>query len=245
MSISLRQKYAAELFGTFALVLVGLGSAVLAGDQIGNLGIALAFGFTLLTMVYAIGDISGCHINPAVTVGVLAVGKIPVKEAVVYIIMQCLGAILAAGALLAIAMGNPEYSLAANGLGANGYGALSPGGYSLLSGFIIEVLMTALFVFVILAVTSIEDLKQFAGLAIGMALTMVILASLQVTGAAINPARSLGPAIFVGGEALVQLWLFWVAPILGAILAAVLWQHILAVRAPRAVAIGTAAQSRT
>ncbi|MDI6876265.1 MAG: MIP family channel protein [Methanomicrobiales archaeon] len=245
MSVRLNQKYTAEMFGTFALVLVGLGSAVLGGSQVGNLGIALAFGLTLMTMVYAIGDISGCHVNPAVTVGVLAAGKIPLKEAVAYIVMQCLGALLGAGALLVIAMGNPDYSLAVDGLGANGYGALSPGGYSLLSGFLVEVLMTGLFVFVILSVTCIDELKRFAGLAIGMALTMVILAALQVTGAAINPARSLGPAVFVGGEALMQLWLFWVAPILGAVFAVVVWRYLMAVRATRPIAVATAAQSRT
>ncbi|RXE57058.1 porin [Methanoculleus taiwanensis] len=237
------KKYGAELFGTFALVLIGVGSAVLAGDEVGYLGIAFAFGLVLLSMVYAIGDISGCHVNPAVTIGVLALGRMPVREAIVYIIVQCIGAIIAAGVVLAIATGTPAYSLAADGLGQNGYGEASPGGYSLEAAFISEVVMTALFVFVILAATSIEKLKGFAGLAIGMALAMVHIATIPVDSTSVNPARSLGPALFAGGEALAQLWVFWVAPILGAILAAIIWRSLMEYRTTRPVAVAEAARN--
>jgi aquaporin Z len=237
------KKYAAEMFGTFALVLIGVGSAVLAGSVVGNLGVALAFGLVLLVMAYAIGDISGCHVNPAVTVGVLMAGKMPGREAVVYIVAQCIGAILGAGVILAIAMGSPDYSLAVDGLGQNGYGAFSPGGYSLAAGFLAEVVMTLMFVFVILAVTGITELKTFAALPIGFALSMVHLVLIPVTNASVNPARSLGPAVFVGGEALMQLWLFWVAPLIGAILAAVLWRYILVTGVTRPVAVGKAAST--
>jgi len=236
------KKYAAELFGTFALVLIGVGSAVIAGSKVGNLGVALAFGLVLLTMVYAIGNVSGCHVNPAVTVGVLTAGKMPAREAIIYIVAQCVGAIIGAGVVLAIALGNPDYSLAVNGLGQNGYGAFSPGGYSLASGFVVEVVMTMMFVFVILAVTGIAELKSFAALPIGLALAMVHIVMIPVTNASVNPARSLGPAVFVGGEALMQLWLFWVAPIIGAVLAALVWRYILAPGGARPVAVGEAAR---
>ncbi|MDK2889754.1 MAG: aquaporin [Methanoculleus sp.] len=237
------KKYVAEMFGTFALVLIGVGSAVLAGPVVGNLGVALAFGLVLLAMVYAIGGVSGCHVNPAVTVGVLTAGKMPAREALIYIVVQCIGAIIAAGVILAIAVGNPSYSLAVDGLGQNGYGALSPGGYSLASGFLVEVVMTLLFVFVILAVTGIEELKTFAALPIGLALSMVHIVMIPVTNASVNPARSLGPAVFVGGEALMQLWLFWVAPIIGAVLAAVLWRYILVAGITRPVAVAKPAKT--
>jgi aquaporin Z len=194
-------------------------------------------------MVYAIGDVSGCHVNPAVTVGVLTAGKMPVREAIIYIVAQCIGAIIGAGVILAIAMGNPDYSLAVNGLGQNGYGAFSPGGYSLASAFLIEVLMTLLFVFVILTVTGIAELKSFAALPIGLTLAMVHIVMIPVTNASVNPARSLGPAVFVGGEALMQLWLFWAAPLLGAVLAALLWRYILAPGGDRPVAVGEAAKA--
>ena len=158
---------------------------------------------------------------------------------------MCIGAIIAAGVILSIAVGNPSYSLAVDGLGQNGYGALSPGGYSLASGFMVEVVMTLLFVFVIMAVTGIEELRRFAALPIGLALSMVRIVMIAVTNASVNPARSLGPAVFVGGEALMQLWLFWVAPILGAVFAVVVWRYLMAVRATRPIAVATAAQSRT
>ena len=237
------KKYAAEMFGTFALVLVGVGSAVIAGSVVGNLGVALAFGLVLLVLAYAIGDVSGCHVNPAVTVGVLAAGKMPAREAIIYIVAQCIGAIIGAGVILGIAVGNPDYSLAVNGLGQNGYGAFSPGGYSLAAGFLAEVVMTLMFVFVILAVTGIGELKRFAALPIGFALAMVHIFLIPVTNASVNPARSLGPAVFVGGEALGQLWLFWVAPLIGAVLAAFLWRYLLATGVTRPVAVGSAAST--
>ena len=237
------KKYAAEMFGTFALVLIGVGSAVIAGSVVGNLGVALAFGLVLLVLAYAIGDVSGCHVNPAVTVGVLMAGKMPAREAIIYIVAQCIGAIIGAGVILAIAVGNPDYSLAVNGLGQNGYGAFSPGGYSLAAGFLAEVVMTLMFVFVILAVTGIGELKRFAALPIGFALAMVHIFLIPVTNASVNPARSLGPAVFVGGEALGQLWLFWVAPLIGAVLAAFLWRYLLATGVTRPVAVGKAAST--
>ena len=163
-------------------------------------------------------------------------------EAIIYIVAQCVGAIIGAGVVLAIALGNPDYSLAVNGLGQNGYGAFSPGGYSLAAGFVVEVVMTMLFVFVILAVTGIAELKSFAALPIGLALTMVHIVLIPVTNASVNPARSLGPAVFVGGEALAQLWLFWVAPIIGAVLAALVWRYILAPGGARPVAVAEAAR---
>jgi aquaporin Z len=220
------KKYLAELAGTFALVLIGCGSAVIAGQYIGFLGIAFAFGLTVLAMVYAIGNISGCHINPAVTVGMLVAGKIKGKDAAFYIVFQCIGAIIAAGILLAVATGKADYSLAVNGLGQNGYGLHSPGGYSLISSFIAEVVLTALFLFVILGSTSERAPKGFAGLSIGLSLVLIHLWGIPVTGTSVNPARSLGPAVFVGGAALSELWLFIVAPIIGGILAALLWKYV-------------------
>jgi len=240
------RKYVAELIGTFALVFIGCGSAVIAGKSvatlfddagaaltsfkmgghIGLLGISLAFGLTVLVMVYAIGHISGCHINPAITLSMLVAGKIKSKDAVFYIIMQCVGAILAAGALYAIASGQDGYSLAGNGLGQNGYENLSPGGYSLVSCFVAEVVLTALFLFVIFGVTSKDAPKGFAGIPIGFSLVIIHLIGIPITGTSVNPARSLGPALLVGGERLSQLWLFLIAPIVGGILAAVLWKYV-------------------
>jgi aquaporin Z len=218
------RKYAAELIGTFALVLIGCGSAVIAGQYIGFLGISFAFGLTVLAMVYAIGNISGCHINPAITIAMLVAGKIKLRDAAVYIIVQSVGAIIAAGVLLAIATDQAGYSLAANGLGQNSYG--SPGGYSLVACFIAEVVLTALFIFVIFGSTSKNAPVGFAGISIGLSLVLIHLVGIPITGTSVNPARSLGPAVFVRGEALSQLWLFWVAPILGGILAALAWKYI-------------------
>lgn len=220
------KKYCAELIGTFALVLVGCGSAVLAGSQIGYLGIAFAFGLTVLAMVYAIGNISGCHINPAITIAMLVAGKIKGKDAIFYIVFQCIGAIIAAGILLAIASGNPDYSLAVNGLGQNGYGSHSPAGYPLVSAFVAELILTMLFLLVIFGSTHERAPKGFAGLSIGLSLVLIHLIGIPITGTSVNPARSLGPAVFVGGEALSQLWLFIVAPIVGGILAAFIWKYI-------------------
>lgn len=218
------RKYAAELIGTFALVLIGCGSAVIAGQYIGFLGISFAFGLTVLAMVYAIGNISGCHINPAITIAMLVAGKIKSRDAAVYIIVQSVGAIIAAGILLVIATGRAGYSLAVNGLGQNSYGSL--GGYSLVAGFIAEVVLTALFLFVIFGSTSKNAPAGFAGISIGLSLVLIHLVGIPITGTSVNPARSLGPAIFVRGEALSQLWLFWVAPILGGVLAALAWKYI-------------------
>jgi aquaporin Z len=220
------KKYVAELIGTFALVLIGCGSAVIAGEYIGFLGISFAFGLTVLVMVYAIGNISGCHINPAITVAMLVAGKMKSKDAMAYIIVQCIGAIIAAGVLFVIASGQADYSLTANGLGQNGYGTLSPGGYSLVACFIAEIVLTGLFLFVIFGSTSKDAPKGFAGVSIGFSLILIHLVGIPITGTSVNPARSLGPAIFVGGETLSQLWLFWVAPVIGGILAAIVWKYI-------------------
>jgi aquaporin Z len=218
--------YLAELLGTATLVLVGCGSAVIAGKQIGFLGISFAFGLTVLAMVYAIGNISGCHINPAITVAMLVAGKIKAKRAGFYIIAQCLGAIIGAGILWWIASGNADFTLVVNGLGQNGYGAHSPGGYSLLASFIAEVVLTFIFLIVIFGSTSKDAPKGFAGLSIGLTLVLIHIVGIPITGTSVNPARSLGPAVFVGGAALSQLWLFIVAPIIGAVLAALLWKYV-------------------
>ena len=224
------KKYLAELIGTFSLVLFGCGSAVIAGNMavgpagIGLLGISIAFGFAVVAMAYAIGGISGCHINPAVTIGVLTAGKMEVKDAIGYIISQCIGAILGAGVLYIIAFGKPGFELPEWGLGANGWGEGYLAGYNTASAFIIETVMTFLFVFVILGTTSKFGNGAMAGLAIGVTLMLIHLVTIPVTGTSVNPARSLGPAIFSGGKALAQLWLFFVAPIIGAILAAVVWK---------------------
>lgn len=220
------RKYIAELIGTFALVLVGCGSAVIAGKYVGFLGISFAFGLTVLAMVYAIGRISGCHINPAISLAMLVAGKMEWKDTVFYIIAQCIGAISAAGVLLAIAIGTTDYSLAVNGLGQNGYGVYSPGGYSLVACLIAEIVLTALFLFVIFGSTSKKAPEGFAGVAIGLTLVLIHIVGIPITGTSVNPARSLGPAVFVGGAALSQLWLFIVAPFIGGILAGVLWRYV-------------------
>jgi aquaporin Z len=219
------KKYLAELIGTLVLVLIGCGSAVIAGGHIGFAGIAVAFGLAVLAMVYAIGNISGCHINPAITIAMLVAGKIKGKDAVFYVIAQCLGAIMGAGILWAIASGNPDFSLAAAGLGQNGYGSHSPANYSLLSCFIAEVVLTAVFLFVVFGSTHQNAPKGFAGISIGLSLAFIHLVGIPITGTSVNPARSLGPAVFVGGDALAQLWLFIVAPILGGIIAAIIWKY--------------------
>jgi aquaporin Z len=224
------KKYAAEFIGTFSLVLFGCGSAVIAGNMavgpagIGLLGISIAFGFAVVAMAYAIGGISGCHINPAVTIGVLVAGKIEVKDAIGYIISQCLGAILGAAVLYLIAVGRPGFVMPEWGLGANGWGEGYLGEYNTLSAFIIEAVMTFLFIFVILGTTSKFGNGAMAGLAIGVTLMLIHLVTIPVTGTSVNPARSLGPAVFSGGAALSQLWLFFVAPIFGAIIAALVWK---------------------
>ena len=221
------KKYLAEFIGTFSLVFIGCGSAVIAGYNIGYLGISFAFGLTLLIMVYTIGGISGCHINPAVSIAMLIAGKIKSKDTVLYIIMQCLGAVVAAGVLLVIASGQPSYSLELNGLGQNGYGDLSPAGYSLLACFIAELVLTFLFLLVIFGSTSKKIPAGFAGIPIGFSLVIIHIVGIPITGTSVNPARSFGPAILVGGETLGQLWLFWIAPIIGCIIAAIIWRYVL------------------
>ncbi len=224
------KKYIAELIGTFSLVFFGCGSAIFAGNLqvgpagIGLLGISIAFGFTVVAMAYAIGGISGCHVNPAVTIGVLVAGKMEVKDAIGYIISQCIGAIFGAAVLYLIRSGQPGWEMGEWALGSNGWGEGYLGGYNTLSAFLIETVMTFLFLFVILAVTSKFGNGTMAGLAIGVTLMLIHLVTIPVTGTSVNPARSLGPAIFAGGKAFAQLWLFFIAPILGAVLAALAWK---------------------
>jgi len=225
--MSLSKKMGAEFIGTFWLVFGGTGSAVLAAAfpevGIGLLGVSLAFGLTVLTMVYAVGNISGGHFNPAVSVGLWAGGKFDIKDLGPYIIAQVLGAIAGSGLLYYIASGQAGFSLS-DGFAANGYGEHSPGGYSLGSGFAMEVVMTFMFLFIILGAISKKAPAGFAGIAIGLALTLIHLVSIPVTNTSVNPARSTGPAIFVGDWALGQLWLFWIAPIIGALIAGYLWK---------------------
>jgi aquaporin Z len=217
-------KYFAEFVGTFVLVFASCGSAVLAGDKIGFLGVALAFGLSLLTMVYAIGPISGCHINPAVTVGILVTRKMDAKYASGYIVAQILGAIVASALLLLIVKGAPTgYDPAVAGFAANGYGDHSPGHYNLLSAFLVEIVLTFFLVFTVLGATDIKAPVGFAGIAIGFVLTLIHLVGIPVTNTSVNPARSIGPAVFVGGWALSQLWLFIIAPLIGAVIAAVVY----------------------
>ena len=217
----LSKRVAAEFFGTFWLVFGGCGSAVLAAAfpqlGIGFAGVALAFGLTVLTMAFAIGHVSGCHLNPAVSIGLVVGRRFAVTELIPYIIAQVLGAMTGSGVLYLIASGKPGFSLA-GGFASNGYGEHSPGGYSLLACFVAEVVLTAFFLLVILGATDARAPKGFAPIAIGLCLTLIHLISIPVTNTSVNPARSTGPAIFVGGWAVSQLWLFWVAPILGAML---------------------------
>jgi len=228
------KKYGAEFFGTFWLVLGGCGSAVLAAAfpdvGIGLLGVAFAFGLTVLTMAYAIGHISGCHLNPAVSIGLWAGGRFSANELVPYIVAQVLGATVAAFLLYFIASGQEGFTLAANSLAVNGYGDLSPGKYSMLAGLVTEVVMTAAFLFIILGATDKRASAASAGLAIGLALTLIHLISIPVTNTSVNPARSTGPALALlmdgHGQALGQLWLFWLAPIIGAVLGARIYRFI-------------------
>jgi aquaporin Z len=222
-------RYAAELIGTFWLVLGGCGSAVIAAGfpdvGIGLLGVALAFGLTVLTMAFAIGHISGCHLNPAVTIGLWAGGRFPARDVLPYIVAQVVGAIAAGGVLYVIASGATGFDVA-NGFASNGYGAHSPGGYPLLSALVTEVVMTAFFLIIIMGATSRRAPAGFAPIAIGLGLTLIHLISIPVTNTSVNPARSTGVAVFVGDWAVAQLWLFWIAPIVGGILGALLYQAI-------------------
>ena len=225
--MNLKVRMAAEFIGTFWLVLGGCGSAVLAaafpGVGIGLLGVSLAFGLTVLTMAYAIGHISGCHLNPAVTLGLSVSGRFSASEVLPYWIAQVLGAIAAAALLYLIASGKAGFELA-GGLASNGYADHSPGRYSLTAGFVTELTMTFMFLMIILGATDRRAPQGFAPLAIGLALTLIHLISIPVTNTSVNPARSTGPALIVGGWALQQLWLFWVAPLLGAGLAGVVYR---------------------
>jgi len=220
--MSIYKRAGAELLGTFWLVFGGCGSAVLAAafpkGGIGLLGVALAFGLTLLTMAYAIGHISGCHLNPAVTLGLWTAKRIPKNDVLPYIVAQLLGAIAAAAVLWLIASGKAGFKLS-GGLAANGYAKHSPGGYSLLSGLVSELVMTFMFLMIILGSTDKNAPQGLAPIAMGLGLTLIHLVSIPVTNTSVNPARSTGPALFVGGWALAQLWLFWVAPIAGAVAA--------------------------
>ena len=221
------RRFTAELFGTFVLVFGGVGSAVLAGDKIGNVGIALAFGLCLLVMVYTIGPISGCHINPAVTFGMVVARKIGAGDAAFYVLAQCMGAMIASGFIFVLISGAiPGYDPRILGMGANGFGAHSPGHFSLLACFLAETALTALLVFTVLGATDVKAPPGFAGIAIGGVLSLIHLIGIPLTNTSVNPARSLGPAILVGGWALQQLWLFVIAPLLGAVAAAAIYAFI-------------------
>ena len=227
---SMTKKGVAEFLGTFWLVLGGCGSAVLAAAfpevGIGLLGVALAFGLTVLTMAYAIGHISGCHLNPAVTVGLWAGGRFDAREMPLYVVAQLLGAIAAAYTLYSIASGQPGFVLEPNGLAVNGVEAHSPGGYSIQAGIITEIVMTAFFLLIIMGSTHSSAPAGFAPLAIGLGLTLIHLISIPVTNTSVNPARSTGPALVVGGLALQQLWIFWVAPIVGGVIGGGLYRWL-------------------
>ena len=211
------QKFVAEFIGTLTLVLFGCGAAVLGGEHVGQLGIALAFGFAIVAMAYGIGSISGCHVNPAVSLGMFVAGRMSARQMVVHWIAQFLGALVGAGILAAIAG-------TAGGLGQNGWGPGYGGGFSMQAALIFEVVMTALFVIVILGSTSAGAPAGFAGLAIGITLAAIHIVGIQVTGVSVNPARSFGPAVLVGGQALAQLWLFIVAPLVGALIGGALYR---------------------
>ncbi len=223
-------KYIAECFGTFWLVLGGCGSAVLAAGfpevGIGLLGVSLAFGLTVLTMAYAIGHISGCHLNPAVSIGLYAGGRFPASELLPYIIAQVVGDIIAGGVLYVIASGQVGFDVVASGFAANGFGEHSPGKYSLAAALVTEVVMTMMFLIVILGATDKRAPAGFAPIAIGLCLTLIHLISIPVTNTSVNPARSTGVAVFVGDWATSQLWLFWIAPIVGAVLGAIAYKLI-------------------
>ena len=228
--MNLGKRLAAEFFGTFWLVMGGCGSAVLAAAfpqlGIGFAGVALAFGLTVLTMIYAVGHISGAHFNPAVTVGLYAGGRFPARDVIPYVVAQVIGAIASAAVLYVIASGKPGFDAAASGFASDGFGAHSPGGYSMAAGAVCELVMTGFFVFIIMGSTHKSAPAGFAGIAIGLALTLIHLISIPVTNTSVNPARSTGVALFVGGWAVQQLWLFWLAPIMGAVLGARVYRLI-------------------
>lgn len=216
--------YIAEIIGTATLVLFGCGSAVFSGSAIGIVGISLSFGIVIVGMAYAIGPISGCHINPAVSVGAYVAGRLSGKKLFGYVVAQSLGAIMGAALVYAIALGDPNYKLALNGLGQNGFGAGYQAGYNLESAFLFEAIATFLFLIVFLGSTSSAAPRKFAGLAIGFFLVVIHLVGIRITGVSVNPARSLGPALFVGGQAISQLWLFIVAPLIGSAFAGLMFR---------------------
>lgn len=224
-------KYMAELFGTFWLVLGGCGSAVLAAGfpdvGIGLLGVSLAFGLTVLTMAFAIGHISGCHLNPAITIGLWAGGRFEAKDVVPYIIAQVIGGVIAGGILYVIATGQAGFDVVGSGFAANGYGEYSPGQYSMTAALVTEVVMTMMFLIIIMGATDTRAPQGFAPIAIGLCLTLIHLISIPVTNTSVNPARSTAVAVYVGDWAISQLWLFWVAPIIGGILGALIYKHVL------------------
>ncbi|EHH3740000.1 aquaporin Z [Vibrio parahaemolyticus] len=224
-------KYLAEAFGTFWLVLGGCGSAVLAAGfpdvGIGLLGVALAFGLTVLTMAFAIGHISGCHLNPAVTVGLWAGGRFDTKDVAPYIIAQVIGGLIAGGILYVIATGQAGFDVVGSGFAANGYGEHSPGQYSMLAALVSEIVMTMMFLIVIMGATDKRAPQGFAPIAIGLCLTLIHLISIPVTNTSVNPARSTAVAMYAGDWAVSQLWLFWVAPIVGGVLGAVIYKNLL------------------
>ncbi len=234
--MSLGKRAAAEFFGTFWLVFGGCGAAVLAAGfpalGIGFVGVALAFGLTVLTMAYAIGHISGCHLNPAISIGLFAGKRFAAAEIVPYVIAQVAGGICGAGVLYIIARGKAGFDLS-GGFASNGYAEHSPGGYSLLSCFVAETVLTMFFLFIIMGATDKRAPQGFAPIAIGLGLTLIHLIGIPVTNLSVNPARSTGPAIFVGGWAIAQLWLFWVAPILGGIVGGIVYSAIFEERPPR------------
>jgi aquaporin Z len=236
--MSLSKRAIAEFLGTFWLVFGGCGSAVLAAAfpqlGIGFAGVALAFGLTVLTMAFAIGHISGCHLNPAVSVGLVVGKRFPAKELLPYVVAQVLGGIAGAGVLYVIASGKDGFSTA-GGFAANGYGAHSPGGYTLLSAMVAEIVLTFFFLIIILGSTDKRAPQGFAPIAIGLALTLIHLIGIPVTNLSVNPARSTGPAVFVGGWALAQLWMFWVAPIIGGAIAGMVYGMFAAEEEPKAV----------
>jgi aquaporin Z len=237
MTPTISRRLGAEFLGTFVLVFGGCGAAVLAANfpaadasnpaGIGHLGVSLAFGLTVLTMAYAVGHVSGGHFNPAVTLGAAAAGRFAWKDTAAYILTQVVAAIAAAAVLLVVASGIDGFSASESGFATNGYAERSPGGYSLLAGLVIEVLLTAVFLYVILGVTDTRAPKGFAPLAIGLSLTLIHLVSIPVTNTSVNPARSIGPALFAGGEAISQLWLFILAPVVGALIAGFTFKPLL------------------
>src|ERR1043165_3973464 len=219
------QRYIAEFVGTFVLVFASCGAAVIAGEVIGFVGVSFAFGLSLMAMIYAIGPISGCHINPAVTLGIILCKKMDAKHAPGYMLAQVLGAIVAAAVLMAIVQGAPGgYDAASAGFAANGYGEYSPGRYSMVAALITEIVLTFILVYTVLAATDIRAPVGVAGVAIGFVLTLVHLIGIPITNTSVNPARSIGPALFVGGWALEQLWLFIIAPFVGAVIAAMVYR---------------------